>query len=136
MKVVTVMAYFYMEHFKELILSGAPQKPTYWHRYVNATFVVWPHGKEELQKLLITPTTSILHVRTKEGNSPLFLNLLVNRKPNNLLGFYLHVSSSSPITCHRNVLFSPQSLDAARTCDPECLNGKIQHLKNSFKQNG
>jgi hypothetical protein len=41
-----VMANFYMKHLEQQSLNTAPQKPAYWHRYVDDTRVVWAHGKE------------------------------------------------------------------------------------------
>jgi hypothetical protein len=39
-----------MEHFEQR--ASAAKKPAHWYRYVDDTFVVWPHGKEELQNFL------------------------------------------------------------------------------------
>jgi hypothetical protein len=44
-----VIANFYMEHFEKQAISSAAKKPTRWYRYVNDTFVVWHHGKDELE---------------------------------------------------------------------------------------
>jgi hypothetical protein len=37
-----------MEDFEEKALNQATLKPTCWYRYVDDTFVIWPHGKENL----------------------------------------------------------------------------------------
>ena len=46
-----VIANFFMEDFEEKALNQATLKPTCWYRYVDDTFVIWPHGKENLTSL-------------------------------------------------------------------------------------
>ena len=47
-----VIANFFMEDFKEKALNQATLKPTCWYRYVDDTFVIWPHGKDNLTEFL------------------------------------------------------------------------------------
>jgi hypothetical protein len=47
-----VVSNIFMEHFEELALDSAQHKPSLWLRYVDDTFVVWPHGPEQLQNFL------------------------------------------------------------------------------------
>jgi hypothetical protein len=54
-----VVANLYMEHTEHQAISSVIKKPTRWYRYVDDTFVGWPHGKDELQEFLNTLTTSI-----------------------------------------------------------------------------
>jgi hypothetical protein len=42
----------FMEQFEKLALDAAPYKPLLWLRYVDDTFVVWPHGLEQLHIFL------------------------------------------------------------------------------------
>jgi hypothetical protein len=53
-----VMSNIFMETFEQLALSTAQQKPEMWLRYVNDTFVIWPHGPVRLQEFLITSIIS------------------------------------------------------------------------------
>jgi hypothetical protein len=43
-----VIANFFMEEFKKRAFNQATLKPTCWYRYVDDTFVIWPHGKASL----------------------------------------------------------------------------------------
>jgi hypothetical protein len=47
-----VIANFFMEDFEEKALNQATLKPTCWYRYVDDTFVIWPHGKDNLTEFL------------------------------------------------------------------------------------
>ena len=44
-----VIANIYMEAFEEEALDKASKRPSMWIRYVDSTFVIWPHGRKELQ---------------------------------------------------------------------------------------
>ena len=47
-----VIANFYMEDFEMKAIEKATHKPACWYRYVEDTFVIWPHGKEKLTDFL------------------------------------------------------------------------------------
>jgi hypothetical protein len=47
-----IVSDIFMEHFEKLSLDSAQHKPSLWLRYVDDTFVVWPHGPERLQTFL------------------------------------------------------------------------------------
>lgn len=43
-----VVANLFMEAFEHSTLERAPHKPSAFRRYVDDTFIVWPHGREKL----------------------------------------------------------------------------------------
>ncbi len=43
-----MVANLYMEHLEETALQTAHLDPRLWLRYVDNTFVVWPHVQDEL----------------------------------------------------------------------------------------
>ena len=47
-----VIANIFMEHFETLALNNFHQKPKCWFRFVDDTFVIWPHGQVALGSLL------------------------------------------------------------------------------------
>jgi hypothetical protein len=47
-----VVSNIFMEHFEKLALDSAQHKPSLWLRYVDDTFVVWPHRPSQLQDFL------------------------------------------------------------------------------------
>ena len=46
-----VLANLYMEYFEEMALGSTSLKPSMWLRYVDDTFILWPH-QEDVQILL------------------------------------------------------------------------------------
>jgi hypothetical protein len=47
-----VIANYFMEYFEEMALESATYKPLCWFRYVDGTFVIWPHGPGKLAEFL------------------------------------------------------------------------------------
>jgi hypothetical protein len=48
----TVIAKFFVEDFEKKAVEQATYKPTCWYRYVDDTFVIWPHGHDKLNEFL------------------------------------------------------------------------------------
>jgi hypothetical protein len=48
-----IVANLFMENFEKKALDSFPLKPSRWKRYVDDTNVLWPHGKDELQKFFL-----------------------------------------------------------------------------------
>ena len=47
-----VIANFYKEDFETKAIEKATHKPACWYRYMDDTFVIWPHGQEKLMDFL------------------------------------------------------------------------------------
>ncbi|XP_045477888.1 uncharacterized protein LOC123683035 [Harmonia axyridis] len=103
-----VLADIYMEDFEGRALDQYVLKPKLWRRYVDDTFVIWPHGKETIAGFLEHLNNieeSIKFTMEIEENEQLpFLDVLVHkqegiprttiyRKPTNT-GQYLHFESN------------------------------------------
>jgi hypothetical protein len=47
-----VIANFFMEDHEKKPTEQTTHKPVRWFRYVDDTFVIWPHGQEKLTEFL------------------------------------------------------------------------------------
>ena len=46
-----ILANIYIEYFEEMALGSISQKPSMWLRYIDDSFILWPH-QEDVQALL------------------------------------------------------------------------------------
>jgi hypothetical protein len=78
-----IISNVFMEHFEKRALYLAEYKPSLWPWYVD-TFVVWPHGPEQLQNFLNhlnSLRTSVRFIMETESESVIsFVGVLVIRK--------------------------------------------------------
>ncbi|XP_046401606.1 uncharacterized protein LOC124167667 [Ischnura elegans] len=79
-----VIANFFMESFEEEALSSATLKPRCFYRYVDDTFIIWPHGRESLQHFLSHMNSRHANIQftmeiEKDNRIP-FLDILIHRK--------------------------------------------------------
>ena len=51
-----VVADIYMEWLEKKSIETYPLKPKIWKRFVDDTYVVWPHGKYNLYKFKYQPS--------------------------------------------------------------------------------
>jgi hypothetical protein len=143
-----VIANYYTEHFEQQAINKVPRKPTHWYRYMDDTFVVWPHREEELCKFL-DHLNSIHHnikftMEVEKNQSLPFLDVLVSRRPDGSLGhtvyrkpthtdLYLHAKSAH----HPDQKKGDLLIHCAwRLCDADSLDKEIQHLKDTSIKNG
>ena len=103
-----IMSNIYMENFEDEVINQSMSKPKMWLRYVDDTFVIWPHGTEKLNQFLESLNNhapSIKFTMEVESNKQLpFLDVLVERDDDKLqtkvyrkathTGRYLHYQSN------------------------------------------
>jgi hypothetical protein len=107
------------KNFEKRALDTYPLKPKRWKCYVDDTNVIWPHGKEELNKFLehlnFLSEDIKFTMELEEDNSIPFLDVLIHRKQDGHLGHqvyrkkthtksYLHASSHHHPTHKMGVL--------------------------------
>ncbi|GJQ73972.1 hypothetical protein Trydic_g18902 [Trypoxylus dichotomus] len=78
-----VVANLFMEQFESLAVETAADKPTVWWRYLDDTFVIWPHGRDKLDRFLehlngVYPNIQLTMELEHNGELP-FLDVRVNR---------------------------------------------------------
>jgi hypothetical protein len=84
-----VIANFYMEDFVKKTIEQAAHTPICWFRYVDDTFVIWPHGQEKLTEFLYHLNrlhNNIQFTTEKEERHLPFLDIDVYRKTDGSLG--------------------------------------------------
>ena len=144
-----IIANLYMEHFEQEAIRLAVDKPKFWIRYVDDTFVIWPHGRDSLTLFhehinrLRDPIKFTMEIED-EGRIP-FLDVLVQRSRNQLTTSvfrkkthtdrYLNFRSyhhprikTGIISCLKN--------RAHNICSDKALQPEIEHLNTAFQSNG
>ena len=79
-----IIANLFMEKFEQKSLSKTHSKPKWWSRYVDDTFIIWAHGREELVKFVDHLNKQFDSIKftmeMEESNFLPFLDTLVIRK--------------------------------------------------------
>jgi hypothetical protein len=122
-----VIANFFMEDFEQKVIQQATHKPVCWFRYVDDTFVIWPHGQEKLEDFLI-------HLP--------FLDIELYRKMDSSLGHKVYRKSThTNLYLHQNLHHHPANLaslihKAKALSDQDSLPQELEFLTTVFKDNG
>jgi hypothetical protein len=144
-----VIANFFMEDFEKKAIEQAAHTPICWFRYVDDTFVIWPHGQEKLTELLehlIGLHRNIQFTMEKEEGHLPFLDIDIYRKTNGSLGhrvyrkpthtnLYLHQNSHHHPANKQPVLVS-LTRRATALCDQDSLTQELEFFTTVFKNNG
>ena len=144
-----VMANIYMEYFEKLALGTAPLKPSMWLRYVDDTFVLWPHP-EDPQSLLDhvnSIRTPIQFTMEKESDNKLaFLDVLVTRseqafntsvyrKPT-FTGQYLNFASNHPYSVKKGIVRCLQHRAKLISSDTDTYLREMRTINENLQSNG
>ena len=112
-----VLANIYMEYFEEMAFGSTSLKSSLWFRYINYTFILWPH-QEDLQTLLdhvnSIPLSLQFTMEKDEDNKLPFHNALETRteqgfrscvycKPT-FTGQYLNFNSHHPYRVMKRII--------------------------------
>ena len=144
-----VTSNIFMEHFETKALDTYPLKPVAWFRFVDDTFIVWPHGKDELVNFLDHLNSQHDNIRftmeiEEEGCLP-FLDVKVQRSDNKLsfsiyrkpthTDQYLHYTSGHHMSA-KNSVVNTLVHRALTLCDQEYQKDELKHIEKALNKNG
>jgi hypothetical protein len=146
----SIVCELYMNHFEELALDSSPNRPSYWLRYVDDTFVIWPHGPNTLQGFLqhlngVRPAIQFT-MEMEVNNSIPFLDVLVTKTDSSLstrvyrkpthTGRYLNFDSNHPPYIKKGLIRSLQKRATVVCQGQQALQQEVTHLRRDFQNNG
>jgi len=144
-----IIANLFMEDFETRTIESFPLKPKLWKRFVDDTFIIWPHGKEKIiifLQHLNNQSNSINFTMAMEENGSLpFLNILINRNQDGTISYqvyrkkthaehYLHANSHHHPSQKFGVLNTLATM-VVRISDQDHFEKEKNHLMNVFKKN-
>jgi hypothetical protein len=140
-----------MENFEDRALQQATRKPLCSFRYVDDTFVIWPHGPKKLEEFLdhlngLHRNIQFTMETEKEHHLP-FLDIDIYRRPHGSLGrkvyrkpthtnLYLNPASHHHPPPSKQAVLSILVHRATALCDKESLHEELEFLKSTFRENG
>ena len=147
-----IIANIFMEFFEEAAIESATLKPSFWIRYVDDTFTLWPHGEATLHEFLnhlnsLRPTIKFTMEVESENSLP-FLDVRVTRDPSTLTiktevyrkpthtDRYLNFRSYHPPNVKHGIIRTLVHRAEMICSDGESLEREKQHLATVFKNNG
>jgi hypothetical protein len=145
-----IVSNIFMEHFEKFALDSAQHKPSVWLRYVDDTFVVWPHGPSRLQDFLnhlnslrpsiqftmeIESDSAIAFLDVQDIRRETTLATKVYRKPTPT-GRYLNFSSKHPPHVKRRLIQSLHSRASTICQERQDLVKEISSLRSDLQLNG
>ena len=143
-----VLANIYMEYFKEMTSGSTSLKPSMWLRYIEDTFILWPH-QEDVQILLdhmnsIRPSIQFTMEKEQDNKLP-FLNVLVTcteqgfrssvyHKPT-FTGQYLNFNSHHPYTIKKGIIRCLQHWAKTISSDTDAYKEEMISLRHNLHCN-
>ena len=144
-----VVANLYMEAFEERALSSSTLIPKLWLRYVDDTFVVWPHGRgtlDEFHSHLNVQHPSMQFAREEESGGKIpFLDVMVERKGASVITTVCrkpnHTDRYLHFTSHHHGRQIQDSICSLRdrahnVCTLSRKREELIHLSQVFQSNG
>ena len=143
-----VLANIYMEFFEEMALGSTSLNPSMWIRYVDDTFILWPH-QEDVQSLLDHVSSIRLSIQfTMEkalDNKLPFLDVLVTRteqgfrssvhsKPT-FTGQYLNYNSHHLYTVKKGIVCCLQYWAKTINSDTDAYQEEMISLRHNLHRN-
>ena len=139
-----------MEELEQKALTESTIKPSYYKRYVDDTFVVWPEHIQSVETFLNTlnaQSPDIQFTMEKESNGKLaFLDVIVERTHNKLStavyrkptdsGRYLNFNSNLPEATRRGILNTLLRRAETHCKVEETKQIEIKNVKSTLKNNG
>ena len=130
-------------------LDTTADQPSLWLRYVDDTYVIWPHGPDKLKVFhshLNCLRKSVQFTMKKEQDNHLpFLNVLVTKEGNHMATSiysmkmhkdqYLHYESYHHLRSKSGTMSRLSSV-SERLCQGDNVTKEKQHLSNVFAANG
>ena len=107
-----VIVNFFMEDFERKAIEQAMHKPVCWFRYVDDTFVIWPHGQEKLTEFLnhlsgLHNKIQFTMEKEEEGHLP-FLDIDIYIKTDGSLGHKVYRKHThTNLYLHQNLHHHP-----------------------------
>ena len=143
-----VLANIYMEYFEEMALGSTSLKPYMWLRYVDDTFILWPH-QEDVQILRdhvnsIRPSIQFTMEKEQDNRLP-FLDVLVThteegfrtsvyRKPT-FTGQCLNFNSHHPYTVKKRKVRCLQHREKTISSDTDAYQEEMISLGHNIHRN-
>ena len=144
-----VISNLYLESLEKTATQSAPFKPKLWVRYVDDTFVIWPHGPDRLRSFhqhlnKQHPKIQFTVEEEKDDQLP-FLDVRVSKEGGRLLTSVYrkptHTERYIPYHSHHHMRTTTGVLrcmrDRARSiCHPTKMQQEMDHLNQVFQANG
>lgn len=146
-----ILSNIYMEEFEMRAMNTYNLKPKMWLRYVDDTFVIWPHGENTLegflQHLNSIEESIKFTMELEAGNKIPFLDVLVHKNEDGTLktkvyrkpthtGQYLHFDSNHPHNVKVGVARSLYDRARSVCSDERDLEEELKSITNTLKLNG
>ncbi|KAK5649593.1 hypothetical protein RI129_000622 [Pyrocoelia pectoralis] len=144
------IANVYIENFEHKALSSINLKPKCWYRYVDDTFVVWPHGLDNLNKFLqhinnIHPNIQFT-MEVESDKKLTFLDMLIERHDDGTFKHKLYRkitysnrylnAQSHHHPCQLYGIVKSLTIRSIRLSDEESKNDELEKITKMLQQNG